>query len=103
MALDHGSWPDLRSVGPGIGGPLAGFLDYFWGGLQMVNHRPPERTVGHPTVCGWKPWVAPLTLKSAFWSVLAYGVLHYLPLGNIRPRMKTKLAEYGGEELQLYH
>jgi len=38
--------------------------------------------------------------KSAFLVCFGYKVLHYLPLGTIRPGMKTKLAEYEGKKLQ---
>uniref|UniRef100_M1DTL9 Uncharacterized protein n=1 Tax=Solanum tuberosum TaxID=4113 RepID=M1DTL9_SOLTU len=67
--LTHRPWPD-RS--PGVGGTLARFMHCFYGEMQMVNHRPPEWTVGHPTVRGWQMWVAPTTLICAFWFVLAY-------------------------------
>ena len=56
------------------------------------------RTVGQVMVRRWPPCVAPVDfLKNWFLVCLWYGVLHYLPLGNIHPRMKTKLAEIEGE------
>ncbi|WMV18762.1 hypothetical protein MTR67_012147 [Solanum verrucosum] len=91
---------DALSWMTAVGLPLAKFSGLSREGLQVAIHGPHLRSVSHLTVCEWCPSVAPATSGICIPVCLGYEVLHYPPLGNIRPRMKTKLAEDGGKELQ---
>ena len=43
------------------GSTLQQFPGRFYGNVADARHIPPAWYVGHPTVHGWKSWVAPVT------------------------------------------
>ena len=96
--MDYGPSSNLQSVSPSVVQDITNFS-----GLKFLGVSDPidgcvGRTVGQTTVRRYHRWLhLQIFFYSLFLVCFGYKVLHYLPIGIIRPRIKTKLAEIEGE------
>ena len=63
LGLNKGVDPWTRAMvhGSNHGFKLQQFPKGFYGKVADASHRPQAWAVGHPTIHGWKSWVAPVT------------------------------------------